>query len=569
MRRQAAPSSRGLLNLQLSPIQESAGYSSATGSTSSGGHLGGRARRVRKRIRNKKHRSRLVYIPACSIVLLTALLVFTITSNTSYDQHQHSGANQHRFSLPLLRKGHLQQHYPPYYPEFEQFEVELPPEIRSLCTKTFWHTIETTTIVLPDGQSFVHTGDIDDLWLRDSAAQVHTLLLPYSQNRSSFVQRDPKLRRVVQGLIRRVAFYIRHDPYANAFRIDTSYKFSAAQKALGRHDFISTWNYEVDSNCYFLRMLYFYWKQLPDDPTLREEPVHEAIRITVDLWKAEQKHEEDSFPTGPLFDCQNCNKPYRYKELPRDGKGSETNPSAGLTWTGFRPSDDASTYHYNIPSNMFAVVALDYAAALALELWSDGELARDAMKLRDDIHLGIEKYGVVEHERYGKIYAYEVDGLGNALFMDDANVPSLLSLPYLGYTYDETIYENTRRFLYSKDNPYYHRSRDRSVEGIGSPHTQHQIRNGIWPMSVAIRGLGSKSVEEKLSALQMLANTTGGTGWMHESINVDNPKKYTRWWFCWVDSLFAELAMSLSTKCPDPSYQYKILEWRDPVTLTD
>ena len=170
--------------------------------------------------------------------------------------------------------------------------------------------------------------------------------------------------RVVSGLIQRTAMYIPHDPCANAFRIDDTYKFSPEQIRLGRHDLIATWNYELDSACYYMRMLYYFYKALPEHPVLRLPRVHEAIQIMIDVWISEQKHEGDAYPDGPLFDCQNCRKPYRYAELPRNGKGTPV-AVTGMTWTGFRPSDDACKYGYLVPANMFAVVALGYVAELA------------------------------------------------------------------------------------------------------------------------------------------------------------------------------------------------------------
>jgi meiotically up-regulated gene 157 (Mug157) protein len=234
--------------------------------------------------------------------------------------------------------------------------------------------------------------------------------------------------------------YIRHDPYANAFRIDDTYKFSVQQKKMGRHDLISTWNYELDSGCYYIRMLYYSWKQSKNakhaESVLRLPSVQQAVEIMVDVWTAEQRHELDVVPTGPLLDCANCGKPYRYPGLPRNGKGSPTNATAGLTWTGFRPSDDECKYHYLVPANMFAVVALQYVVELAQpqqQLWNNPALAAKAQTLANQIQQGIQEHAIVEHPKHGKIYAYEVDGLGNYFFMDDANVPSLLSIPYLGY----------------------------------------------------------------------------------------------------------------------------------------
>jgi meiotically up-regulated gene 157 (Mug157) protein len=451
----------------------------------------------------------------------------------------------------------------------------LSKEALDMCTKTLWHTLETTTIVLPGQETFVHTGDIDDLWLRDSAAQVHTLLVPVFPNGTSLVQQDAQLDRIVAGLIKRTAMYIRHDPYANAFRIDDTYKFSVQQKKMGRHDLISTWNYELDSGCYYIRMLYYYWKQSKNakhaESVLRLPSVQQAVEIMVDVWTAEQRHELDVVPTGPLLDCANCGKPYRYPGLPRNGKGSPTNATAGLTWTGFRPSDDECKYHYLVPANMFAVVALQYVVELAQpqqQLWNNPALAAKAQTLANQIQQGIQEHAIVEHPKHGKIYAYEVDGLGNYFIMDDANVPSLLSIPYLGYDYDAEIYANTRRFIFSPDNPTYQQGTNPRtgdfIEGYGSPHMSARIQQNIWPMSLAMQGLTSDDVDEKVRLVETLVKASAGTGWMHESIDVRNPKQYTRSWFCWADSLFAELVLSLTDKCPNPSHKYRVLEWRDP-----
>lgn len=193
-----------------------------------------------------------------------------------------------------------------------------------MCARTLFHTLETTTIVLPNRETFIHIGDdLDDLWLRDSAAQIHPLLIPVLPSTDgqqpkfvSLIYNDAKLDRIVAGLIARHAMYIRHDPYANAYWIDDTYVFSPAQKCMGRHDLISTWNYELYSAGYTIRLLYFYWKQSRNPNQALENPaVQEAVEIMVDLWIAEQEHELDNFPMGPLFDCLNCGKPYRYLGL--------------------------------------------------------------------------------------------------------------------------------------------------------------------------------------------------------------------------------------------------------------
>jgi meiotically up-regulated gene 157 (Mug157) protein len=211
-----------------------------------------------------------------------------------------------------------------------------------------------------------------------------------------------------------------------------------------------------------------------------------------------------------------------------------------MSWSGFRPSDDSCRYHYLVPSNMMAAVALTRLAAMPL---GDDDLATRAAALAHEIRGGIEKHGRIKHPRHGEIYAYETDGLGNVNLMDDANVPSLLALPYLGYSkIDDPIYQNTRRFVLSADNPYYYRGT--AASGIGSPHTPE---NYIWPISLCMQGLTSSSREEQLSLLGMLLQTDAGSGLMHEGFHKDDPSRFTRPWFAWANSLFAEFATSVAS----------------------
>lgn len=331
---------------------------------------------------------------------------------------------------------------------------------------------------------------------------------------------------------------------------------------------------ELDSACFYLRLLFFYWKQSPLGPTpesvLRLPAVQEAVEIMVDLWIAEQEHELDRYPQGPLFDCLNCRKPYRYPGLDREGKGSPTNATAGMTWTGFRPSDDECQYHYLVPANMFAVVVLRYVVAMAREVWDNEDLALKAGQLAHEIDQGIQNHGIVEHPIFGKVYAYEVDGLGNYNVMDDANVPSLLSAPYLGYAVNDTVYRNTQKLIFSTANPTYRKGTNAltgDIEGYGSVHMEAAIPDNIWPMALAVQGLVSDSVEQKIELAETLYKASAGTGWMHESFDVNNPSRFTRSWFCWADSLFAELVMSITENCPLPSHKYRVHDWRDPVVV--
>lgn len=143
------------------------------------------------------------------------------------------------------------------------------------------------------------------------------------------------------------------------------------------------------------------------------------------------------------------------------------------------------------------------------------------------------------------MWAYEVDGFGSELLMDDANVPSLLGLPYLGCSPDPAVYARTRAFVWSKRNPWFFSGS--AAEGIGGPH---EGRPMIWPMAITVYALTSHSPGEIRRALQMLVHSSAGTGFMHESFNADDASKFTRSWFAWANSLFGELVATVAETQP-------------------
>lgn len=210
-----------------------------------------------------------------------------------------------------------------------------------------------------------------------------------------------------------------------------------------------------------------------------------------------------------------------------------------MTWSGFRPSDDACLYGYLVPANMFAVVALEYATELLQEM-KEEELAQKMKQLATEIKAGIETYAKVEHPVYGEIYVYETDGQGNVNLMDDANVPSLLSIPYLGYAEaTDPTYRNTRNFILSRHNPYFYEGE--VAEGIGSPHTPDHY---IWHIALAIQGMTAITKEEKARIVEMFKRTHGSTYYMHEGFDADRPERFTRSWFAWANSMFSEFILS-------------------------
>ncbi|WP_062108925.1 glycoside hydrolase family 125 protein [Bacillus niameyensis] len=409
----------------------------------------------------------------------------------------------------------------------DEVKTKFPGEekLHDMFARCFVNTYSTTLKHLDDGTTFVITGDIPAMWLRDSAAQVRPYLLAANE--------DEDIKNMLTGVVNRQIKFILHDPYANAFNeAANSNSYHGADKTE-----MTPWlwerKYEVDSLCYPIQLAYLLWKTTGETTHLGEE-FREAVKTIVKVWTDEQDHENKS--------------PYRFERdtnlhtetLIRDGLGSKT-AYTGMTWSGFRPSDDSCTYGYLVPANMFAAVVLDYAAEICETVLNDAELSKECKALGQEIRTGIEEHGTIEHPHYGKIYAYEVDGLGNYNLMDDANVPSLLSAPYLGYCdFDDEVYQNTRQFLLSRNNPYYYEGS--VARGIGSPHTPDHY---VWHIALSIQGMTSISEQEKEWILRTMLNTDGGTGFMHEGFNASNPEQFTREWFAWSNTMFSEFVLSL------------------------
>jgi len=229
-----------------------------------------------------------------------------------------------------------------------------------------------------------------------------------------------------------------------------------------------------------------------------------------------------------------------FDTLNNNGKGAPVNP-VGLIVSSFRPSDDATTLQFLVPSNFFAVTSLRKAAEILTEVNKREDLATQCLELADEVETALKKYATYEHPEFGTIYAFEVDGFGNHLLMDDANVPSLLAMPYLGdVDINDPIYQNTRRFVWSESNPYFFRGK--AAEGIGGPHIGYDM---AWPMSIMMKAFTSQDDKEIKWCVETLMKTDAGTGFMHESFNVDDPDNYTRSWFAWQNGLFGELILKL------------------------
>lgn len=404
-------------------------------------------------------------------------------------------------------------------------------KLRWMFENCFPNTLDTTVYPRKDedgkDDTFVYTGDIHAMWLRDSGAQVY----PYVQLANS----DPELKGLLAGVIRRQFKCINIDPYANAF-IDPNDPTPNHQWMSDKTDMklaLHERKYEIDSLCYPIRLAYHYWKTTGDTSIFDE---HWLSAITNILKTFKEQQRKDGI--GPYRFQRQTER--QLDTVSNDGKGHPVNP-VGLICSFFRPSDDATQFLFLVPSNFFAVSSLRKAAEILTEVNGNTAQAKECLDLAKEVEDALKKYAIYKHPKYGKIYAFEVDGFGNYYLMDDANVPSLLAMPYLGdVDVKDKIYQNTRKFVWSEDNPYFFKGS--AGEGIGGPHIGYDM---IWPMSIMMKAFTSQDDEEILECLQMLVDTDAGTGFMHESFHKDNPAKFTRKWFAWQNTLFGELVLKL------------------------
>ena len=390
------------------------------------------------------------------------------------------------------------------------------------------NTLDTTVrFEMKNGKpdTSVYTGDIHAMWLRDSGAQVW----PYVH----LANKDKELKKMLEGTILRQFNSIILDPYANAFYTDTNevghWKDDITDMKPGVHE--RKW--EIDSHCYPIRLAYQYWKVTGDSGVFQEEWL-QAITCIITTLKEQQRKDG----VGPYTFQRKSER--QLDTLSNDGKGAPIKP-VGLIVSSFRPSDDATTLQFLVPSNFFAVSSLRKAAEILTKVNKDTKLAQECTDLANEVESALKEHATYEHPKYGTIYAFEVDGFGNHLLMDDANVPSLLAMPYLGdIAVNDPVYQNTRRFVWSEDNPYFFKGT--AGEGIGGPHVGYDM---AWPMSIMMKAFTSTDDAEIKWCVELLMNTDAGTGFMHESFNVNDQYDFTRAWFAWQNTLFGELIVKL------------------------
>ncbi len=399
-------------------------------------------------------------------------------------------------------------------------------ELAWMFGNCFPNTLDTTVeFEVIDGKpdTYVITGDIDAMWLRDSSAQVY----PYLQ----LMKDDQPLQQLIAGVINRQTHCVLKDPYANAFYKDENKRGEWKSDMTDMKPGVHERKWEIDSLCYPIRLAHEYWR-LSGDAGPFDAAWRDAIRLTLQTFREQQRKNG----RGPYHFMRRTE--FATDTVPGRGYGNPARP-VGLIYSMFRPSDDATIFPFLVPSNFFAVVSLRQAAEMVEKLQHDDGLAKQCRALADEVEQALHEYAIVDHPQAGRVYAFEVDAYGNYYCTDDGNIPSLLSLPYLGAVKrDDRLYRNTRRFLLSDDNPYF--CRGKAASGPGGPHVGVDM---IWPLGVIMQGLTSTEDAEIRQCLDTLQQTHAGTGFMHEAFHKDDPKKFTRSWFAWANTIFGEFVL--------------------------
>lgn len=407
-------------------------------------------------------------------------------------------------------------------------------ELAWMFENCFPNTLDTTVTYNENNgepSTYVITGDIDAMWLRDSSAQVWPYL--------PLAKKDENLKKLLKGVVAKQTEFVLLDPYANAFYNDpariSEWKNDLTVMKPGVHEH----KWEIDSLCYVIRLSYGYWKNTGDSSCFNQK-WQAAMKLIISTFKEQQRLENK----GPYHFQRSATSPTDTQF--GNGYGNPTK-KIGLIHSMFRPSDDSTIFPFLISSNMFAVVSLHQLGEIFGTALGNKEMENECNRFANEIDQVLKQYAILEHPTAGKIYPLEIDGFGNALFMDDANVPNLLSLPYLGYCKStDPLYLNTRQFSLSHANPWFNEGK--YAKGIGGPHVGEKK---IWPLGLVMQALTSNDNKEIVDCLTLLKNTHAGTGFIHESFNVDNPKDFSRSWFAWANTIFGELILYLYNEKPD------------------
>lgn len=410
------------------------------------------------------------------------------------------------------------------------------PDLFRLFENSFPNTLDTTIAWKgfaadnpEEDLCFIITGDINAMWLRDSANQMQSY-------RSILDSSEDDIASLYRGVINLQARYLIAAPYCNAFLPPPESGMPVRPNGAGYvvtpsydRKVVFSCNFELDSFAAFLEISHDYYNATEDIDFFGKfhwiEAVQSLLGVATNMM--EPTYAPDGAALQPPYTFQ-VNTQTFTGTLGNFGLGNPTNRT-GMVRSPFRPSDDTSVFEFLIPANAMFARYLE-AGANIMELLPNAPrgLARQMSDMAASIRGAIDQYAIVPSPIDGQtpIYAFEVDGYGGRILMDDANIPSLLSLPFLGYLdRDDPVYQNTRRFVLSSSNPWF--SRGPVISAVGGPH----IRPGTaWPMASIARILTSDNDEEILGQLQELVSSTDGLGLIHESINSFDQTTWTRQW---------------------------------------
>jgi len=426
----------------------------------------------------------------------------------------------------------------------------------TLDSTILWHKKAPSDNPLSYSQTFVVTGDIHAEWLRDAARQ-----LSVYQNLTKY---DDDLKELMRGAINTQASFILVNPYCNAFHPPKGAQDAGIKPGQTHQDKVSPrvhWKYvfeckwEIDSLASFLTLTNEYYAATQDHTIFNSLWFNAVANILTVLRRQSSPTFDEEGGILPFFYTFQRNTNVGTETLPLAGTGNPVNYGTGLIRSAFRPSDDACIYQFFIPGNAHMAVELNKTSAILASLTDvleEEELPKfveETKKYGATITKGIYDHAIFDHKEFGKVFAYEIDGYGGSVFMDDANIPSLLSLPDLGFlNKEDPIYQNTRKMILSKrGNPYF--LQGRHFKGIGGPHIG--IHNA-WPMSLLLQIRTTNDEKEIMENLNTVLKTTGNLGLVHESVQVNYPggREFTRPWFAWANSELGKTILDLAKRKP-------------------
>jgi hypothetical protein len=411
------------------------------------------------------------------------------------------------------------------------------PDLFRLFENSYPNTLDTAirwkgTVKGTDEElTFIITGDIDAMWLRDSANQMQSYLplLKASSDQNSIAS-------LYRGVINLQARYLLLAPYCNSFQPPSSANIALVINSGSTTDsvtpfpdpkFVWECKYELDSLASFLQASSEYYSATKDAAFFSKYNWVQAVKLVMktaqDMSQGTYGSDGQVLPSSYSFQRQTTRST---ETLANDGIGNPVAGGTNLIRSAFRPSDDATIYQLFIPANMMFARYLGSAADIMAQIQGQQDLAQQMKTYAKTLHNAVMDHGTINHPKYGKIFAYEVDGFGSANAMDDANIPSLLSAPHLGFvSANDTIYQNTRRFILSDSNPYF--MRGTAISSVGGPHVGPGM---AWPMASIVRILTSNDDQEIIQTLKQILSTTNRLGLIHESVNSFDTSRWTRQW---------------------------------------